>query len=114
VLIAAANTPPGTLRTIARLARGYTYCVTRAGITGTHAPAQFDGGLVQQLREAGAPPPVFGFGISSPDHVRAAMRAGAAGVISGSAIVGCAAEEGDVAGLVAKLKSATRNDSPPQ
>jgi tryptophan synthase alpha chain len=114
VLIAASNTPPQTLQTVARLARGYTYCVTRAGITGTHAEAEFDGALLQQLREARAPPPIFGFGISRPEHVRAAMAAGAAGVISGSAIVARAADRGDVAGLVTQLKSATRNDSPPQ
>jgi tryptophan synthase alpha subunit len=42
------------------------------------------------------------------------MSAGAAGVISGSAIVACAADGGDVAGVVRQLKSATRNDSPPQ
>ena len=35
VLIAAANTPPETLRKIASLSGGYTYCVSRAGITGT-------------------------------------------------------------------------------
>ena len=29
----------------------------------------------------------LGFGISTPEHVRAAIRAGAAGVICGSAIV---------------------------
>jgi tryptophan synthase alpha chain len=114
VLIAASNTAPETLQTVARLTRGYTYCVTRAGITGTHARAEFDGALLQQLGEAGAPPPIFGFGISRPEHVRAAMSAGAAGVISGSAIVACAAAGGDVAGVVRQLKSATRNDSPPQ
>jgi tryptophan synthase alpha chain len=114
VLIAAGNTPPETLRTIASLGTGYTYCVSRAGITGTHAEAEFDSRLVGRLRDLGAPPPVFGFGISQPDHVRAALAAGAAGVISGSAIVRCAAEGGDVAGLVAGLKAATRNDSPPQ
>jgi tryptophan synthase alpha chain len=111
VLIAASNSPPETLRTVARIGSGYTYCVTRAGITGTHAEASFHHALLRQLRDAGAPPPVFGFGISSSDQVRAAMRAGAAGVISGSAIVACAAEGGDVVGLVRQLKSATRNDS---
>ena len=111
ILIAASNTPPATLATIAELGRGYTYCVTRAGITGAHSEARFDGALLQQLRDAGAPPPVFGFGISTPEHVRAAMRAGAAGVISGSAIVARAAEGGDVTALVAQLKAATRNDS---
>ena len=112
VLIAASNTPDETLRRIAILGSGYTYCVTRAGITGTHADAQFDSKLIDRLRDFGAPLPVFGFGISRPEHVRAAMQAGAAGVISGSAIVACAGEGSDVGGLVASLKSATRNDSP--
>lgn len=111
VLIAASNTPDDRIDTIAKLGRGYTYCVTRAGITGTHSDASFDAALLDRLRAAGAPPPVFGFGISRPDHVRAAMIAGAAGVISGSAIVALAAEGGDVRGLVASLKAATRNDA---
>jgi tryptophan synthase alpha chain len=112
VLIAAANTPRPTLEEIARLGSGYTYCVTRAGITGVHAAAEFDRSLLQALAAARAAPPVFGFGISRPEHVRAAMAAGAAGVISGSAIVACAADGGDVRALVAELKAATRNDSP--
>ncbi len=87
VLIAAANTPGETLLKIARLSRAYTYCVSRAGITGTHAGGEFDHALVARLNDAGAPPAVFGFGISEPDHVRAALDAGAAGVICGSAIV---------------------------
>ena len=107
VLIAASNTPPETLHAIARLGSGYTYCVTRAGITGGHASASFDHGLIAALRALGAPPAVFGFGISTPDHVAAAMAAGAAGVISGSAIVAVAARGGDVAGLVSSLKQAT-------
>ena len=45
------------------------------------------GELFQALAELGAPPPVLGFGISTPSHVRTALAAGAAGVISGSAIV---------------------------
>jgi tryptophan synthase alpha chain len=114
VLIAVANTPSKTLRQIAQLGRGYTYCVTRAGVTGTHATAEFDSRLLSELLDAGAPPPVFGFGISTPEHVRAAIQAGAAGVISGSAIVRVAEEGGDVASFVASLKAATRNDSAPE
>ncbi|MEO7634804.1 MAG: tryptophan synthase subunit alpha, partial [Sphingomicrobium sp.] len=73
VLIAASNTPTATLVEIARLGSGYTYCVTRAGITGVHAAAEFDRDLIAALAEAGAAPPVFGFGISTPEHVRAAL-----------------------------------------
>lgn len=109
VLIAAANTPEPTLQRIAQLSKAYTYCVSRAGITGTHAGGEFDSGLIKRLQKVGAPPPVFGFGVSKPDHVRAALRAGARGVICGSAIVS-SAKEGcpiEVANFVASLKSAT-------
>jgi tryptophan synthase alpha chain len=108
VLIAAMNTPEPTLRRIASLSKAYTYCVSRAGITGTHAGGQFDANLMRRLQAAGAPPPIFGFGISTPDHVHAALAAGAKGVICGSAIVDCAARGGNVTELVRSLKSATR------
>jgi len=114
VLIAAPNTPDAALARIASLSKAYTYCVSRVGITGTHSGGTFDPALTARLRQAGAPPSVFGFGISRPEHVRAAIEAGAAGVICGSAIVDCAARGGDVAALVRALKAATRNDSPPQ
>jgi tryptophan synthase alpha chain len=114
VLIAAANTPEPTLARIAQLSKAYTYCVSRAGITGAHAAGQFDSALIKRVRDAGAPPPVFGFGISAPEHVRAALAAGASGVICGSAIVDCAARGGDVAAFVRTLKASTRNESPPQ
>ena len=114
VLIAAANTAGPTLQRIAQLSKAYTYCVSRAGITGTHAGGQFDAGLVERLRQAGAPPPVFGFGISAPEHVRAALATGARGVICGSAIVDLAQRGGDVAQFVRSLKAATGNESAAQ
>ena len=114
VLIAAANTPDSTLRQIAGLSRAYTYCVSRPGITGTHAGGEFDPGLVGRLKEMAAPPPIFGFGISKPEHVRAALSTGASGVICGSAIVDSAARGQDVTELVRSLKAASGNDSAPQ
>jgi tryptophan synthase alpha chain len=88
VLIAAQNTPPGTLRRVAALGEGYTYCVARAGVTGAGENVAFDHEtMLDTLAQNLAPPPVFGFGISKPEHVGAALDAGAAGVISGSAIV---------------------------
>ena len=114
VLIAASNTPDPALRRIASLSKAYTYCVSRAGITGTHAGGQFDARLIDRLRSAGAPPPVFGFGISKPEHVRAALATGARGVICGSAIVDLAARGGDVAGFVRSLKASTGNESATQ
>ena len=108
VLIAAANTPDQTRRRIAKLSRAYTYCVSRAGITGVHSAGIFDRSLPRRLADAGAPPPIFGFGISEPAHVRAALSAGAAGVISGSAIVRFADQGPEaVAEFVRSLKDAT-------
>lgn len=111
VLIAAANTPPERLREIARQGGGYTYCVARAGVTGADEEVRLDHGeMLATLRAAGTPPPIFGFGISRPEHVRAALAVGAAGVISGSAIVDLAAGRGDVSGFVAAMKAATFAD----
>lgn len=88
VLIAAPTTPQPALETIARRGRGYTYCVARLGVTGSGvAPAMGHGPLFADLARLGAPPPVLGFGISTPAHVAEAVAAGAAGVISGSALV---------------------------
>lgn len=116
VLIAAANTPADRLRRIAALGGGYTYCLARAGVTGSGEAAQFDQSeMLATLRNAGAPPPVFGFGISRPAHVRAAIRAGAAGAISGSAVIEEARSDPSnaaarVRGFVGEMKKATRKE----
>jgi tryptophan synthase alpha chain len=113
VLIAAPNTPEPTLARIAELSGGYTYCVARAGVTGVETEMKLNhGSLLRTLQEYGAPPPVFGFGISRPDHVQAALEAGAAGVISGSAIVALvrrhsAAPAEPVRNFIAEMKRAT-------
>ena len=115
VLIAAANTPPERLAEIARLGGGYTYCLARAGVTGVETAARFDHQpMLAALRQAGAPPSVLGFGVSTPAHVRAALAAGAAGVISGSVIVElvAAGELDRLPAFVAGMKAATRPELP--
>ncbi len=110
VMIAAPNTPAATLVSIATLSSGYTYCVARAGVTGADAKLSLDHApLFAALGEVGAPPPVLGFGISSPEQVRQALASGAAGVISGSAIVAKVGEgPAAVRAFVASMKAATR------
>lgn len=111
VMISAPNTPRATLDKIAALSSGYTYCVARSGVTGADAALSLaHAALFAALREAGAPPPVLGFGISTPAQVREALDSGAAGVISGSAIV-AKADEGPsaVRDFVAGMKAATRD-----
>ena len=112
VLIAAPTTPQPALETIARLGRGYTYCVARLGVTGSGvAPTMGHRTLFADLARLGAPPPVLGFGISSPAHAAEAVAAGAAGVISGSALVERAAlPDGpdQVRAFCKAMKAATR------
>ena len=111
VMIAAPNTPRAVLDRIAALSSGYTYCVARAGVTGADQQLALDHGpLFGALAHAGAPPPVLGFGIATPEHVTQAIANGAAGVISGSAIVKLIGEgraPRDVAAFVASLKQGT-------
>lgn len=104
VMIAAPNTPRATLARVAELGQGYTYCVARAGVTGTGTEMQLDhAALLASLQEFGAPPPVLGFGISTPAHVSTALEAGAAGVISGSAIVKIIEQGGP--GMIERLRA---------
>lgn len=112
VMIAAPNTPAAALERIGRLASGYTYCVARAGVTGARERLELDHDeLFRELQRIGAPPPVLGFGISRPDHVRQALKAGAAGVIAGSALVDLvqrgAAAPAALSELVRSMKEAT-------
>jgi tryptophan synthase alpha chain len=109
VLIAAANTPAPRLAEIARHGGGYTYCLARSGVTGAGEAVHFDhAAMLRALREGQAPPAVFGFGISAPAHVRAAVQAGAAGVISGSAIVQRVGDGPEaVRSFVAQMKAAS-------
>ena len=88
VLIAPPNAVPAQLLRIARASHGFTYVVARAGVTGADDEVQLAcREVLEGLRQAGAPPSLIGFGISRPEHVQAALAAGAAGAISGSAVV---------------------------
>lgn len=88
IFIAPPNGDRETLQKVAELGSGYTYLVSRAGVTGAETKAGMPvDGLVNTLREFNAAPALLGFGISEPAQVREAIKAGAAGAISGSAVV---------------------------
>ncbi|QCR36215.1 tryptophan synthase subunit alpha [Nissabacter sp. SGAir0207] len=88
IFICPPNADDELLREVAAHGRGYTYLLSRAGVTGTEQRAQLPlGHLIDKLAEYQAAPPLQGFGISEPAQVREALAAGAAGAISGSAIV---------------------------
>ena len=88
IFIATPNAPDDTLRECASYGRGYTYLLSRAGVTGTETKAQMPASsIVTKLKEYHSAPALLGFGISTPEDVKAALAAGAAGAISGSAVV---------------------------
>ncbi|OTA20058.1 tryptophan synthase subunit alpha [Xenorhabdus beddingii] len=88
IFICPPNADDDLLRKIASYGRGYTYLLSRAGVTGSENRAsQPLGHLVNKLKEYHAAPPLQGFGVSEPSQVTTALHSGAAGAISGSAIV---------------------------
>jgi tryptophan synthase alpha chain len=95
VFIAPPNADDARLSRIAARSKGYVYVTSRAGVTGADVRLATDGAaLIARLRRFGAAPPLLGFGVSTADHVRAALAMGAAGAISGSAVVQRIAEGG--------------------
>lgn len=77
------------LTSLAMQGEGYTYVVTRAGVTGTERNSELHNAqeMVQRLKAVNAPPAIFGFGIKNATEVANAYEKGAAGVIIGSALI---------------------------
>jgi tryptophan synthase alpha chain len=109
------TTPPDRAEAIAKKSTGFLYCVSVAGVTG--ARTDLPPGLVDRvkwLKTKTDVPILVGFGISSPEQVKA-VAAVADGVIVGSALVRRIAESAgrptpemlsDVAAYTAELAAA--------
>ena len=81
------TTPPDRAEAIAKKSTGFLYCVSVAGVTG--ARTELPPGLVDRvkwLKTKTDVPILVGFGISSPEQVKAVAEV-ADGVIVGSALV---------------------------
>lgn len=89
VFICPPNADDSTIQKVATLTEGYTYLVSRAGVTSaenqSHS-ANLDN-LVETLKRYNSAPILQGFGIAQPQQVKDALALGADGAISGSAIV---------------------------
>lgn len=105
IFIAPPNGDEATLKAIAEAGSGYTYLLSRAGVTGTETKAGTPvATLLATLAKYQAPPSLLGFGISTPEQVRDAITAGAAGAISGSAVVKIIEQhQDDIVALTAAL-----------
>jgi tryptophan synthase alpha chain len=108
VFLAAPTSPDERLQRVASASRGFVYAVSRTGVTGERAVISEEAApLVRRIKALTAEPVVLGFGLSTPEQVKAAAEV-ADGVAVGSALVRFLEEQpqGDVAGQVRWLKSA--------
>lgn len=117
IFIAPPTASDDTLRSVATLGGGYTYLLSRAGVTGAETKANMPvGAMLDKLNQFDAPPSLLGFGISEPDQVKQALESGAAGAISGSAVVKIIESNtqkpdemlNQLAAFVSSMKEATR------
>lgn len=89
VFICPPNADEDTIKKVAQSSQGYTYLVSRAGVTSAENQTQSGqlDHLVTKLKQYQAPPILQGFGIAKPEQVKNALALGVAGAISGSATV---------------------------
>jgi tryptophan synthase alpha chain len=94
VMLVAPTTPPERLPLLAARSRGFVYCLARTGVTG-RSSAGYRGALherIAQLRAHTPLPVAVGFGISTPDQVRA-LQGLADAVIVGAAFMRAVSED---------------------
>lgn len=95
VLMAAPNAATGRLAEVGRRSRGFLYCVSLLGVTGTGAALRDDlGAYMARVRAVTTLPLALGFGIDSPEKARLCASL-ADGVVVGSALVGLVETCGD-------------------
>lgn len=85
-LLVAPTTPAGRAARIAAACTGFTYLLARAGITGEREQAPDVAQRVALIRSHSDVPVACGFGISTPQHVRAVTEHADAAIV-GSALV---------------------------
>lgn len=123
IFIAPPNACDTTLRAVASYTQGYTYVLSRAGVTGVNIQEATQetlkstaNELIEKLTKYHAAPPVLGFGISTPQQVKDALKAGALGAISGSAVVKVIEDNladnnkmiSEMSAFIASMKAATK------
>jgi tryptophan synthase alpha chain len=118
VFLAAPTSPDERLKAIAENSRGFVYAISRVGITGTQKELASDAEqLVRRIKQFTTLPVALGFGISTPEHVRAVAEFADAAVV-GSAIVGLvertpATEAARAVGeFVRSLRGGSANEAP--
>lgn len=108
IRLIAPTTPPERAGLIAAQAEGFVYYVSREGVTGEQQGlADTVQGQVAMLRGKTSLPIAIGFGISTPEHARAAAQTADA-IVVGSAIVRRIGEYGQRPDLAARVAEFVR------
>lgn len=90
IFLIAPSTTEERLNKILKEAKGFIYLISVMGVTGARdSVAQITKDTIKRikLKTNGLLPVLVGFGISQPEHAKTIVKAGADGVIIGSAIV---------------------------
>ncbi|MBX3030980.1 MAG: tryptophan synthase subunit alpha [Chloroflexi bacterium] len=113
VYLVAPTTSAARRAAVAARSGGFLYCVSLVGVTGarTALPASV-ARLVADVKAVSPVPVAVGFGVSKAAHAQVIARAGADGVVVGSALVAALGPDGTdvgrLAALVASLREGTR------
>ncbi len=88
IFFAAPNTPMERLKTIDEISSAFVYLVSAYGTTGIRQDvSKLAFYLIRRARKICKKPLAVGFGISKPEHVSELIKAGADGIVVGSALV---------------------------
>ena len=96
VFLAAPNTPDDRLRAIDEASTAFVYLISLYGTTGAREKlSQLAFQLLDRAKRVCTKPLAVGFGVSKAEHIRELVKAGADGVVVGSAIVNIIGEYGE-------------------
>ena len=118
IFLAAPTTTEKRLEDIVEASSGFVYVVSRLGVTGVRDKVSGKvAPLLERIRAKTDLPLAVGFGISKPEHVKETVRAGADGVIVGSAFIRIIEENrgkrdrmlSELSSFARKMKAGTKN-----
>lgn len=93
IRLVAPNTTDERMKRLISVSSGFVYAVSVPGVTGARTGLPRSAlTLLDRLKRECEVPVALGFGISSPSHVSEAMKAGADGIVEGSALIGMYAD----------------------
>jgi tryptophan synthase alpha chain len=109
IFLVSPTTPAERVRQAAALGSGFIYAISRLGVTGARDALSNDAhDVVALVRRESKLPVALGFGISTPEQVRAACRVAHAAVV-GSAIVQTIGQTGCAPDLVERVVTQVRS-----